>query len=112
MSVEEVLVVTEIGGWCGRQALSGLASDISQPHRFRPAPVCQQTLQLLLPSSFISNADAHEFLAMGIDTERAGRNAFSVGIIGCGDMGKMYAKRISEAGWKYDSLERPLSPES
>jgi hypothetical protein len=24
----------------------------------------------------------------------------SVGIIGMGDMGRMYAKRISEAGWK------------
>jgi len=24
----------------------------------------------------------------------------AVGIIGMGDMGKMYARRISEAGWK------------
>jgi prephenate dehydrogenase (NADP+) len=24
----------------------------------------------------------------------------SVGIIGMGDMGKMYARRISEAGWR------------
>jgi len=24
----------------------------------------------------------------------------AVGIIGMGDMGKMYAKRLSEAGWK------------
>ena len=24
-----------------------------------------------------------------------------VGIIGMGDMGKMYARRISDAGWKY-----------
>jgi 3-hydroxyisobutyrate dehydrogenase-like beta-hydroxyacid dehydrogenase len=26
---------------------------------------------------------------------------FVVGIIGLGDMGKMYARRLSEAGWKY-----------
>jgi len=27
-----------------------------------------------------------------------------VGIIGMGDMGKMYARRISQAGWRYASL--------
>jgi 3-hydroxyisobutyrate dehydrogenase-like beta-hydroxyacid dehydrogenase len=27
-----------------------------------------------------------------------------VGIIGMGDMGKMYARRISDAGWKYVGL--------
>lgn len=26
-----------------------------------------------------------------------------VGIIGMGDMGKMYARRISDAGWRYSS---------
>jgi prephenate dehydrogenase (NADP+) len=26
--------------------------------------------------------------------------SYAVGIIGMGDMGKMYAKRISEAGWQ------------
>jgi phosphoglycerate dehydrogenase-like enzyme len=26
-----------------------------------------------------------------------------VGIIGMGDMGKMYARRISKAGWRYAS---------
>ena len=29
------------------------------------------------------------------------RSAISVGIIGMGDMGKMYALRVSKAGWKY-----------
>ena len=29
------------------------------------------------------------------------RLTISVGIIGMGDMGKMYARRLSEAGWKY-----------
>jgi prephenate dehydrogenase (NADP+) len=28
-----------------------------------------------------------------------GKEARSVGIIGMGDMGKMYARRISDAGW-------------
>ena len=28
---------------------------------------------------------------------------FTVGIIGMGDMGKMYARRISAAGWRYVS---------
>lgn len=27
----------------------------------------------------------------------------SIGIIGMGDMGKMYARRLSDAGWKYVS---------
>ena len=27
---------------------------------------------------------------------------FVVGIIGLGDMGKMYARRLSDAGWRYD----------
>lgn len=27
----------------------------------------------------------------------------TVGIIGMGDMGKMYARRISDAGWRYSS---------
>ena len=27
--------------------------------------------------------------------------ALTVGIIGMGDMGKMYARRISAAGWRY-----------
>jgi prephenate dehydrogenase (NADP+) len=26
---------------------------------------------------------------------------FSIGIIGMGDMGRMYARRLSEAGWSY-----------
>jgi prephenate dehydrogenase (NADP+) len=28
----------------------------------------------------------------------------SIGIIGMGDMGKMYARRLSDAGWKYVSF--------
>jgi len=31
-----------------------------------------------------------------------------VGIIGMGDMGKMYAKRISNAGWRYANLQQKL----
>ena len=27
-----------------------------------------------------------------------------VGIIGMGDMGRMYARRISDAGWRYVSM--------
>jgi prephenate dehydrogenase (NADP+) len=27
-------------------------------------------------------------------------NTFVVGIIGMGDMGKMYARRLSDAGWR------------
>ncbi len=27
-------------------------------------------------------------------------NDFSIGIIGLGDMGKMYARRLSAAGWR------------
>lgn len=30
----------------------------------------------------------------------AAKEGFVVGIIGMGDMGKMYATRISDAGWK------------
>lgn len=29
------------------------------------------------------------------------KNTFTVGIIGMGDMGKMYARRLSDAGWRY-----------
>lgn len=29
-----------------------------------------------------------------------GMEGFVVGIIGMGDMGKMYAKRLSDAGWR------------
>ena len=28
-------------------------------------------------------------------------NNFAIGLIGMGDMGKMYANRLSEAGWRY-----------
>ncbi|KAF4306907.1 Prephenate dehydrogenase [Botryosphaeria dothidea] len=35
------------------------------------------------------------------DTDKA------VGIIGMGDMGKMYAKRISEAGWRVNACDAP-----
>ena len=31
---------------------------------------------------------------------RAKMEHISVGIIGMGDMGKMYARRISDAGWR------------
>ncbi|KAL7946773.1 hypothetical protein V8C42DRAFT_318760 [Trichoderma barbatum] len=44
----------------------------------------------------------------------AGMENFTVGLIGMGDMGRMYAERLSEAGWRtlacdredrYDSLK-------
>ncbi|KAM0480380.1 hypothetical protein ACHAPX_004211 [Trichoderma viride] len=44
----------------------------------------------------------------------AGMENFTVGLIGMGDMGRMYAEKLSEAGWrilacdredKYDSLK-------
>jgi len=28
------------------------------------------------------------------------KNGFVIGIIGMGDMGKMYARRLSNAGWR------------
>jgi prephenate dehydrogenase (NADP+) len=31
-----------------------------------------------------------------------------VGLIGMGDMGKMYARRLSEAGWRYDAAPAPV----
>ncbi|KAI0480943.1 prephenate dehydrogenase [Xylariaceae sp. FL0804] len=36
---------------------------------------------------------------------------FTVGIIGMGDMGKMYAKRLSEAGWKIAACDKEESYE-
>jgi prephenate dehydrogenase (NADP+) len=30
----------------------------------------------------------------------AGMENFTVGLIGMGDMGRMYAERLSEAGWR------------
>jgi prephenate dehydrogenase (NADP+) len=36
-----------------------------------------------------------------IPTKFAGlKDEFVIGIIGMGDMGKMYARRLSEAGWR------------
>ncbi|KAJ3557742.1 hypothetical protein NPX13_g9866 [Xylaria arbuscula] len=35
---------------------------------------------------------------------------FIVGIIGMGDMGKMYARRLSDAGWKFCLLQRSAIP--
>ncbi|KAA8615835.1 Prephenate dehydrogenase [Pyrenophora tritici-repentis] len=34
-------------------------------------------------------------------------NGKSVGIIGMGDMGKMYARRLSTAGWKVNACDLP-----
>ncbi|KAJ4523680.1 prephenate dehydrogenase (NADP(+)) [Exophiala dermatitidis] len=31
----------------------------------------------------------------------------AVGIIGMGDMGRMYAKRFSQAGWRVNACDRP-----
>lgn len=38
---------------------------------------------------------AHEIKNDSLDMEN-----FVVGIIGMGDMGKMYARRLSDAGWR------------
>jgi prephenate dehydrogenase (NADP+) len=37
---------------------------------------------------------------MAAFTNEAEKNGFVVGIIGMGDMGKMYARRLSDAGWR------------
>ncbi|KAJ5214145.1 hypothetical protein N7449_001314 [Penicillium cf. viridicatum] len=36
----------------------------------------------------------------------------SIGIIGMGDMGKMYAQRLSDAGWRINACDRPENFES
>ncbi|OQD75332.1 hypothetical protein PENDEC_c007G04485 [Penicillium decumbens] len=36
----------------------------------------------------------------------------SIGIIGMGDMGKMYAQRLSDAGWRVNACDRPENYES
>ncbi|KAJ5242871.1 uncharacterized protein N7469_001198 [Penicillium citrinum] len=36
----------------------------------------------------------------------------SIGIIGMGDMGKMYAQRLSDAGWRINACDRPENYES
>ncbi|TVY84789.1 putative prephenate dehydrogenase [NADP(+)] [Lachnellula suecica] len=36
----------------------------------------------------------------------AGMEGFVIGIIGMGDMGKMYAKRLSDAGWSVNACDR------
>lgn len=33
-------------------------------------------------------------------SEAPGMEGFVVGLIGMGDMGKMYARRLSQAGWR------------
>ncbi|EFQ97734.1 prephenate dehydrogenase [Nannizzia gypsea CBS 118893] len=37
------------------------------------------------------------------------REKRSIGIIGMGDMGKMYAQRLSEAGWRINACDKPTS---
>jgi len=39
-------------------------------------------------------------------------DSFVVGIIGMGDMGKMYARRLSEAGWRVNACDREEKYES
>ncbi|EZF28515.1 hypothetical protein H109_05683 [Trichophyton interdigitale MR816] len=41
----------------------------------------------------------------------ASRHSRSVGIIGMGDMGRMYAQRLSEAGWRINACDKPTSYE-
>lgn len=36
-----------------------------------------------------------------------GMENFAIGIIGMGAMGKMYAQRLSDAGWKYATHSFP-----
>ena len=41
------------------------------------------------------------FISSGIDMANTmDFNNFTVGVIGMGDMGKMYARRLSDAGWR------------
>jgi len=39
--------------------------------------------------------------------KEAAREGIAVGIIGMGDMGKMYARRIATAGWRVNACDRP-----
>jgi prephenate dehydrogenase (NADP+) len=39
-------------------------------------------------------------MASSVDME-----SIAVGIIGMGDMGKLYARRLSAAGWRYVGLD-------
>ncbi|KAH8757483.1 hypothetical protein BGZ57DRAFT_771885 [Hyaloscypha finlandica] len=39
-------------------------------------------------------------------------NNFAIGLIGMGDMGKMYANRLSEAGWRVNACDREEKYES
>ncbi|EGD94647.1 Prephenate/arogenate dehydrogenase domain-containing protein [Trichophyton interdigitale] len=41
----------------------------------------------------------------------ASRDSRSIGIIGMGDMGRMYAQRLSEAGWRINACDKPTSYE-
>ncbi|KMQ48860.1 prephenate dehydrogenase [Trichophyton rubrum] len=41
----------------------------------------------------------------------ANRDNRSIGIIGMGDMGRMYAQRLSEAGWRINACDKPTSYE-
>ncbi|GBF59871.1 prephenate dehydrogenase [Trichophyton mentagrophytes] len=41
----------------------------------------------------------------------ASRHSRSIGIIGMGDMGRMYAQRLSEAGWRINACDKPTSYE-
>lgn len=52
----------------------------------------QNFLCTLQPQNIINQQHLHLHLAI--------MATLSVGIIGMGDMGKMYARRLSEAGWK------------
>ncbi|KAH0559847.1 hypothetical protein GP486_003633 [Trichoglossum hirsutum] len=42
----------------------------------------------------------------GHESMPVGRTNISVGIIGMGDMGKMYTRRISSAGWRVNACDR------
>ncbi|PGH16647.1 hypothetical protein AJ80_05149 [Polytolypa hystricis UAMH7299] len=37
------------------------------------------------------------------------KDAASIGIIGMGDMGRMYAQRLSQAGWRVNACDKPSS---
>ncbi|CRK32834.1 hypothetical protein BN1708_016160 [Verticillium longisporum] len=50
-------------------------------------------------------ASADSAAASSAQSRPAGMESFVVGLIGMGDMGKMYAQRLSAAGWKDDKYE-------
>lgn len=43
---------------------------------------------------------AANIMVDAVGASKMGSEDFTIGIIGLGDMGKMYARRLSAAGWR------------